>query len=167
MSLAIKVAVLVTDAKNEKILLIMEKLQSNKKSLWNSIKGSYEGIRKETLMQAAVRECFEEADVQVEITNSMGIYFLTQRRKTRIQFNFLAKIVGGKPKVPPQERQALIGEDIRDVRWFSREEVKTLKVTDFISRRAYQLVQDWISGKKYPLRLIRGIPKAGISPKNI
>lgn len=165
MNLAIKVAVLVTDEKNEKILLIKEKLETKTKSLWNVIKGSFEGFSKETLVQAAVRECFEEADVTVKITNSMGIYFMLSKGKTRIQFNFLAKILTGVPRVPPIKGQKDRGEDIQDVRWFTQKEVMNLKVSDFVSRRAYQLVQDWLAGKKYPLRVIRGIPQPGLNKK--
>lgn len=165
MNIAIKVAILVTDEKNERILLIKEKLETKNESLWNVIKGSFEGFRKETLVQAAVRECYEEADITVKITNSMGIYFMVSKGKTRIQFNFLAKILKGVPMVPPIKGQVERGEDIQEVRWFTREEVINLKVSDFVSRRAYQLVQDWLAGKKYPLRVIRGIPQPGLYKK--
>lgn len=149
MQAQIKVAVLVINKKDE-LLLIKEKLSDVKQAKWNTIKGTYEST-KETIFEAAVRECFEEASARVELTHALGVY-LYGGKAPRIQFNFLAVAKNDKVAVPNKYQQKLRNEDISEVRWFEREDLTKLKEADYVSKIAYRIVQGWLKDDaKYPL----------------
>lgn len=153
MQAQIKVAVLVVNKKG-KALLIKERLTDTEQAKWNTIKGTYEDAG-ETIFEAAVRECLEEASVKVELTHALGIY-LYGDEELRIQFNFLATAKNDKVAVPNEYHQKLRNEDISEVRWFKREELVRLKEIDYVSELAYRVVQEWLKdGKRYPLEIYK------------
>ena len=153
MQVQIKVGVLVLNKKN-KLLLIKEKLPNTKQAKWNIIKGTYED-NEETIFEAAVRECIEEASAKVKLTHALGIY-LYGDEEPRIQFNFLAVAQNDKIALPNKHHQKLRNEDITEVRWFGKGELAELKKADYVSKIAYQLIQDWLTTKdKYPLDIYK------------
>ena len=153
MKTQIKIGVLVTNKKHE-MLLIKEKLPNIKRAKWNIIKGTYED-NKETILETAVRECREEASIEVGLTHALGIYFYGDK-EPRIQFNFLAVARNDKAAVPDKYHQKLRNEDISEVRWFKIEELTKLKESDYVSRIAYQIIQDWLTTKnKFSLNLYK------------
>mgnify|MGYP001610208214 CR=1 FL=1 len=153
MKAQIKVGVLVMNERSE-ILLIKEKLPNTGQAKWNIIKGTHED-NKETVLETAVRECREEASAEVRLTHALGIYFYGDK-EPRIQFNFLATAKNDKIAVPNKYPQKLRDEDITDVRWFKREELTKLKESDYVSRIAYRIIQDWLTTKnKFPLNLYK------------
>lgn len=143
-----KVGVVVTD-KDGRVLLIKEKLEKKPVALWNIIKGSYDGG--ETIFDAAKRECLEEVVLDVELKRSLGVYISEESGKMRIQFNFLAEASDIDASVASREEQASRDEAIEEVRWFTKDEVGKMNQKEFVSTRSFELLQDWISGKSFPL----------------
>ena len=109
----IKAGVVVFDSQG-RILLIKERLASTG-ARWNIIKGTYESG--ETIFVTAIRECREEAGIDVVLTGVLGISISETDSKIRIQCNFTARTsdVGA---VPDQEQQIALDETIEEVRWF-------------------------------------------------
>jgi len=157
MDIQIKIGVIITDENNEKILLIKEKYERKGEFLWNTIRGTYGDSGDESIFDAAKRECLEEASAKIDLLNSLGVYVFKEGDKIRIQFNFLAKIIEGEPSVPSKEEQALRNESIKELRWFDKKELADLNVSDFASNRSYELVKDWMSGKKYTLEAYKQV----------
>jgi ADP-ribose pyrophosphatase YjhB (NUDIX family) len=155
MNTTIKVGLIIENKSNGGILLIKEKIKKKDRPLWNIVKGSYGDNGDETVFEAAVRECREEASVNVELTNILGIQVSKEGDQARIQFNFLAKIISGEPKIALEEEQVSRDEFIQEVKWFSRQELLELKKEEFIAEKIYEAVQDWLSGKKYPIEIIK------------
>lgn len=156
MSIKIKIGVIVVNEKDE-ILLIKEKLENKPVSLWNIIKGTYGDNGNETIFEAAVRECQEEAGVKVKLTNLLGCYIAQRPDKIRVQFNFLAKIAKGKPTLANKEEQKTRNEDINALKWFKKEDLIKMNSEEFVSNRAYVAVQDWIKEKSYSLNAIQRV----------
>ncbi|MGW8185342.1 MAG: NUDIX domain-containing protein [Candidatus Moraniibacteriota bacterium] len=155
MNIKIKVGVLV-EAEDRRVLLIKEKLDKKPVPLWNIIKGSYEGG--ETIFEAACRECQEEAQLDVKLLNSLGVYISEEKEKIRMQFNFIARAKNpSNANVVSREEQALRNEVIEEVCWFTREEITGMEENYFVSARSYSLVQDCLNGKKYPLEICRQV----------
>lgn len=150
----IKIGVIITNKEN-KILLIKEKLEDKPIPLWNIIKGTYGDNGEETIFEAAIRECQEEAGVKVNLTNLLGCYIAQRPGKTRIQFNFLAEIIEGEPSLANKKEQKSRDEDISELRWFSKEDITKMNPDEFISKRTYTAVRDWIEGKSYSLDSLR------------
>ena len=155
MNIQIKIAVIIES--EGKILLIKEKYQKKERSLWNVIKGSYGDNGDENIFEAAIRECQEEASVKVELTNALGAYVAKEGEQIRVQFNFLAKIIEGEPKVAPMNEQESRDEFIQEIKWFTKEEVLNLNKEEFISGRIHELVKDWTRGKKYSLEVCKQV----------
>lgn len=147
-------AVIVDD--NDSVLLIKEKLEKKPVALWNIVKGSYEGG--ETIIEAAIRECKEETSLDVELTESLGVYISEGSGKIRVQFNFLAHAKQEKAAAPAiKAEQEMRDEAIEEVKWFTKEEAQKLKEEEFVSLRSYQLLHDWLSGKRFPIDLCKHV----------
>ena len=155
METIVKIATVVEGDDREKVLLIKEKYEKRDRPYWNVIKGTFGDNGEESVFEAAVRECREEAGVEVEITGVLGAFVYHQNGKLRIQFNFVARILEGEPKIAPLEEQKFRDESIEEVKWFSRDELSKMSSDEFISPKAHQLIQTWLAGKKYPLEMIR------------
>jgi len=151
MNTQVKIAVVVADKSGDKTLLIKEKIKKKDRPLWNVVKGSYGDNNDESIFEAAQRECLEEASIKVELTGTLGTYISKKGDRMRIQFNFIAKIIEGEPKLAPMDEQKSRDEFIQEIEWFSKEDLSKMSPEEFISNRSYQVVQDWLSGSKYPL----------------
>lgn len=154
MDTKIKVGVVV-EGDAGRVLLIKEKLSKKPAPLWNIIKGSYDGG--ETIFEAAIRECREEASVEVVLVCSLGVYVSEEAEKIRVQFNFLAHTENMSAKLASIEEQGLRDENIEELRWFTKEEILRMKAEDFISLRTYEILHDWISGKEFPLEAYKQV----------
>lgn len=145
----LKVCLLITD--ENKVLLIKEKSGQTNNYKWNVVKGTVEN---EDIMNAALREAEEEANVKVNLKESLGVHTKYYgENKYTIYFCYMAEIVGGAPKVTDSAKQA-VGEDITEVKWFSREELKKLRVSDFVLDVSYQLIKKYLDGTKYPAKIV-------------
>ena len=141
--------------KNDQILLIKEKLEKKPTALWNIIKGSYDGG--ETIFEAAKRECREEASLDVTLSHSLGAYISEESGKIRVQFNLLARANNMDVGVAPKDTQESRNASIEDVRCFSKEEIEKMIPNDFVSARVFELLQDWMKGKKFPLAVYKQV----------
>lgn len=150
----IKVAVIVVGV-DGRVLLIKEKLPKKPMALWNTIKGSHDSG--ETIFDAAIRECKEEASIDVDLTHSLGVYVSEKEGKIRVQFNFLAHAKDSLAKLAPAEEQATRDENIQELRWFTKEEILKMNPGEFISERTSALLHDWIEGKNFPLEVCRQV----------
>jgi len=155
LDIKIKVCVFIVD-KNDNLLLIKEKSEKERRFLWNVVKGTY-GDNQESILETAVRECKEETSTNVELINALRIYIYQKGSQARIQFNFLAKIKNGIPKVPQLKKQQRRNEIISEVKWFSKNKLLKMKSNEFISPKIYESIKDWILGRKYPLEIYKKI----------
>ena len=154
MDTKIKVGVIV-EGDNNRVLLIKEKLAKKPVPLWNIIKGSYDGG--ETIFEAAIRECREEASIEISLVRSLGVYVSEEAEKIRAQFNFLARTEDTSAELASVEEQESRDENIEELRWFTKEEILKMKAEDFVSLRTYELLHDWISGKEFPLEVYKQV----------
>lgn len=160
----IKVGALV---ENEgKLFLISEKGQSTRqrrtkeKYLFNIVKGTFDPKLDKNLLATVVRECQEEINIKVKVEKLLHFIYLRENKKIRLQFNFLCKVVGkNKPKISPQAKQKIYQEHINDCKLFSKAELKKLKQKDFIDKRAYLAVSDYLLGKSLSLNVLRELIK--------
>lgn len=157
MDTKLKVGVIITDASGQKILLIQEKLAKKDCPLWNIIKGTYGDNGDETIFEVAIRECQEETSTNVELTKALGCYVSKDGEKIRIQFNFLAKIISGEPKLPKHEDQVERDESISDIKWFTKDEVSKMNPDEFVSSRTYELITSYLAGNKFPLEMYKQV----------
>lgn len=153
----IKVGALVEN--DGKLFLISEKGQS-KKYLLNIVKGTFDPKVDKNLLATVVRECREEINIKVKVEKLLNFIYLRENKKIRLQFNFLCKVVGkNKPKISSKAKQKKYQESISDCKLFSKDELKKLKQKDFIDKRAYLAVGDYLSGKSLSLTVLREIIK--------
>lgn len=152
----IKIGVIITD-NDERVLLIKEKINKNSKPLWNIIKGSYGDYGRESIFEAAIRECEEEAGVKTELVGLLGCYISQQGEEVRVQPTFLGKITGGEPALATEKSQLSRNEHISELRWFTKEEIERLNSEEFISQRIFLIIQDWMKGSNYSLKSIKQI----------
>ena len=154
MDTKIKVGVIVV-GDDGRVLLIKEKLHKKPTPLWNTIKGSHDSG--ETIFDAAIRECKEEVSIDVNLTHSLGVYVSEKEGKIRVQFNFLAHAKDALAKLAPPDEQASRDENIQELRWFTKDEILKINPEEFVSGRAYELLHDWISGKEFPIEVIKQV----------
>jgi ADP-ribose pyrophosphatase YjhB (NUDIX family) len=150
MTLKLKVGIVI--AENDRILLIRERSRPGDPYKWHIVRGTME--KGESVTATALRECREETGLEVQLTDLLGCYAYQSGAGTRIQFTFLASISGGAPQVPPQDQQLLCGDDICEVRWFTKDEAAALSQEELLSRQAYLALQAYLAGTRYPLSLL-------------
>jgi len=154
----IKVGALVTNQVGDKALFIKEKIKKKDRPLWNIIQGTYGDRENETILEATIRECKEEALVNVEVKNFLGAYISSDETKFRALFAFLVEATEGKPAIPRKEDQDLRQESIIEVKWFTREEIASIPKEEFISSRSFAIVHQWLRNESYPLAMYKQIP---------
>lgn len=148
-----KVAVVVENSQKQ-VLLIREKTPRYPQFGWNTIKGSVDPG--ESLTEAVVRECREEAGVRVELQNLIGIHEVISGEEQKLQFNYVVTTEDS-GQVPDQKDQEVRDEAIEEVRWFTWEELESLAEDQMLNKRAYQVIQEYLGGKVYPLELFTQI----------
>lgn len=148
----IKVGVII--AFKNRILLIKE--WSNKKNgyFWNIIKGTYGDVLNESIKECAIRESLEEAGLVVHLKYLLPCIVLHNEKKSQIQYNFIAKKASDKIIPPSQAEQMTRNEDITEIKWFSKKEIRGLKEDDFVSEKSYMAIHDWIDKKTIPLAFL-------------
>jgi len=151
----IKIGVLVE--KNNKLLLIKELNSSDEKYYWNIIKGTFEHKKDKNFIETAKRECREEAGIFIKVNHLQGIMYLYRKNVT--QFNFLASIQKGVPKIAKADDQKKENKDIIGIKLFTRNELKKIKESEFMNERAYLAVSEWLKGAKHNLDVFKFISK--------
>jgi len=144
-SVNLKICLLIEEG--EKVLLIKEKSEKDGGYKWNVVKGTVEN---EDILSGAVREAKEEVGVKVSLSNSLGVhvkYYGGDSNKYTVYFLYSAKIVNGEPKLTDSIEQAGRSEDIVELKWFTKEELKKLKVEDFVSDVSFLLAKKWLNNE--------------------
>ena len=153
MELKIKISVIITD-KDHGVLLLKEKTEKHDRPLWNIVKGTFGDHDNENIFEAAIRECKEEAGVEVKLEKTTGCYVIQKDGDFKLQFNFIGKITQGSPQIAEAKEQASRNEDISDIRWFTPDEIRKIDSKEFISKKIFLMVQDWLNNKTYPLDIV-------------
>ncbi len=138
--------------KNGRFLLVEEHSEGFVHTVFNQPAGHVEAG--ETLIDAAIRETFEETAHRVEINHLLGIYSYTPPMfpdHTYYRFCFLAHVLD-------VDTEAQLDTDIVAAVWMTPDELE-------ISARArsplvLKAIQDALAGKKYPLSLVYEHPFA-------
>lgn len=144
----IKIGVLII--RNESALLIKEWSNKRKDYFWNFIKGTFEDDLDKTITDCAVREAVEEAGVTVKLENFINCS-VKYENKITTYLNFSASIIEGEPILDSTSNQKSRGEDIKAIRWFSKEEIRNINENEFISNIVYAAINDWLEGKQSSL----------------
>ncbi|MDH4582593.1 NUDIX hydrolase [Pseudomonas sp. BN415] len=103
----------------------------------------------ETLLEAAIRETFEETGWEVELTAVTGIYLYTAPSNgvTYQRVCFAAKPLRHHPDHP-------LDEGIIGPRWLTRDELLASK-DRWRSHLVLRCIDDYVTGERFPLSLIR------------
>lgn len=128
--------------KDGKYLLVQEGKPENY-GLWNLPGGHVDPG--EHLIAAAIREAKEEASLEVEIENLLGV-FSDVRDYHSFHFMFNGKIVNGTPKT---------GDNILDCKWVTLDEWKDIPEYETLNYWKFQKVIERLeAGMSYPLEVI-------------
>ncbi|KKU90856.1 MAG: hypothetical protein UY21_C0016G0001 [Microgenomates group bacterium GW2011_GWA1_48_10] len=101
-------------------------------------------------MMAAIREAKEEIDVDVELTDVIGIYVVDRSDSASgLAFVFRGKITSG--EITPKE-----GE-IMNYRFFEPQEIQALTENGQLYKPEYNTVgvRDWIEGETYAIGVLK------------
>ncbi len=148
MKISVKVTILVTH--QNKILLIQEYLEKRGGYFWNLIKGTYGDVEGESLLEAAIRECQEEAGLDVKITGFFDFLQVQKKDETKIQFNFLGETVSAETKLAEKTEQEQRAEAIAKAQWFAPDEIEKLPGEILADPHILHLVKKY-KEKKYRL----------------
>ncbi len=130
--------------KQGKFLVVEE--MSNDRLVYNQPAGHLDPD--ETLVQACVRETYEESGWHVEVTNFMGIskYVAPHKDTIYYRFTFIAKALS-------HDAQAKLDEGIQQALWLSFDELKQQK-DKLRSPLVLKDIEQYLNGQSYPLSLI-------------
>jgi hypothetical protein len=86
----------------------------------------------------------------------LNIIYLSDKNKNKyvIQFNFIASIIKGLPKLAKKAAQKKLNEDIIELKFFTKNELKKIKKSNFMNERSFLAVKEWLKGKKYNLSVL-------------
>lgn len=151
MEKTIKVGVLIVN--KDKILLIKEWSENKNDYCWNIIKGTYDDSVDKQVLDCAIREAQEEANAAITVDGFINIV-IKYGYNIRFYINFIASITNGEPHTASKNDQSLRKEDIKEVRWFTKTELKNMKEVEFINDVAFEAINKWINKEIYPLNLL-------------
>jgi ADP-ribose pyrophosphatase YjhB (NUDIX family) len=103
----------IAEREDDKIVLVLRG-ENPRKGLWGLPAGFME--IDETVEQAALRECFEETGLTVELGELWGVwsYYHEYKQTSGVLVLYAARVVGGEPRA---------GSDSAEVRFFAPEEI--------------------------------------------
>ena len=106
----------------------------------------------ESLQEAVVRETLEETAWFVRPTAITGLYqwVSPQSHKTYLRVCFIAACL--------EQRDGMLDKDILQVMWLSKNEISQ-RSNQLRSPMVMQCIDDYISGKCFPLSFINHIPQ--------
>lgn len=144
MPINLKVGILIK--RRGKLLLIHERQTETSKLKWNIVKGTVDPSDR-TLTAAAIREVREEVGLRIHPAGILNIAQRLRRKHPVVQVNFLATSMRGAAKVSSKKFQQSLNEDITEIRWFTRAELKKLKLKDCMNDRVTQAIRLWLQRK--------------------
>lgn len=154
MDTQIKVGVLIV--KKEKVLLIKEWSTNKKGYFWNFVKGTFDPSIDKTLEDCAKREALEEAGAAIKLKNFINLT-IKHGFNTRIYVNLIAEITKGKPTLPPSKDQKGRNEDIKEIKWMNKKDLKKINKEEFINDVVYEAILKWTKSEFYPLELLEEV----------
>lgn len=107
---------------------------------------------KETILEAAVREGFEETGCPVVLESLTGIYDYVKDYETIYRFCFRAHL----KEIPEHLQAADPDQEILNVRFYTKEEIYAGK-EHWRTRLVGLCMDDYFKGKSYPLELITAL----------
>lgn len=142
-----------------RVLLIKERHNPKHDYKWNIIKGTFEPGKDASILETAIREAKEEANAKIKLKYFLSAYYLLDGNKSLMMFAFIADLLDPKIEVSPQEIQMKYGdESVIEVKLFNKQELSKLKPEDFVGRRGYLAVRDYLKGTKFPLNAVQTLP---------
>lgn len=143
----VKVLVIIANTHGD-FLLLKERTKHTPEPKYNFIRGTYD-IPGEILIDTAKRECNEEAGIdEFEHFELESIREFYGAEKTRIYYIYRAYTFKD-PIVPCRTEQAKLHEDISCCQWMGKEDILSLKESDFVDPIVYSIAQS-ILNKKTP-----------------
>jgi 8-oxo-dGDP phosphatase len=131
--------------KDGKIILVQES-KPPACGLWNTPAGHIE--KGETPLEGAKREVKEETGLDIEITDLLGVYIgksLFYPNRITAKITFRGSVVGGGIQFKKDE--------ILDAKWFTPSEILAMKDSEL--RGIRKEIEDFITGKKYPIETVK------------
>ena len=130
-----------------RILMVRED-QPGEGIVWNQPVGHLDAG--EDVMQAALRETYEETGLQVELTGLLGVYVWVQGDgDTLIRVCFTARFAGG--ELGPVDREV-----VQEAVWLTREEIDAIRPR-LRNPVALRCLDDYYAGKRFPLDAVTRI----------
>lgn|SRR3989344_2062567 len=123
-------------------------VKNEKSGLWSLASGKIEF--RESPEHALVRECRQEIGTYVDVNNLVGVYQFVSMNKNWITDFVYACTLKGEPRiVRPRE--------ISEIAWLSLDDLHKLRIKGELRSGKAQTnpIEDYISGKSYPLGIIR------------
>lgn len=105
---------------------------------------------RESILDAARREGYEETGCEVELVALTGIYDYVKDYETIERFCFAARLKSVPESFTPRDPD----HEIRNVRWYTREEIMEGK-GKWRTRLVGLCMEDYLSGQRLPLSTIR------------
>ena len=135
---------------NNKILLIKELNDHNKKYYWNLIKGTFDGEKDRAIKNTIQRECIEEINAKIKIKKLLNTVYYRDQNNIRVLFNFLCSLENKNVFLNNQKIQKSYKENIKEIKFFTKNEIKKIKRKDFMNEAIYISIQNFIKkqGKK-------------------
>lgn len=135
---------------NNKILLIKELNDHNKKYCWNLIKGTFDGVKDHTIKNTIQRECIEEINAKIKIKKLLNTVYYRDQNNIRVLFNFLCSLENKNVFLNNQKIQKSYKENIKEIKFFTKNEIRKIKKKDFMNEAIYISIQNFIKkqGKK-------------------
>jgi ADP-ribose pyrophosphatase YjhB (NUDIX family) len=112
--------------------------------------------KRESVLDAAVRECLEETGYETELTDLIGVYETNHKSADYIRFSFVARLKSESPIAEPTD------EDVMEVLWMPIQELKARR-QEWRPGATTRTLDDYFAGKRYPLHLIGQVGKVDIS----
>lgn len=130
------------------LLLIKEINSKDKKYYLNIIKGTFDSEKDKDLLATARREALEEAGVKISIKGFFNIMIKSKKDSTTIQINLIANLANKNFKLTSASEQLKENEDICEVKFYTKNDLKKMKKGDFMNERAFIATREWLEGKK-------------------
>lgn len=156
----LKVGVLIEN--NGRLLLIKERNWKNGKYQWNIIKGTHNSLKDKNLIDTVMRESLEEANAIIKIESLQNIIYLKKHNQPFIQLNFIAKLKHIKKNpinkiLKPKKHDDGRSEDIIEIKFFNKTELKKMKIGELIGERAYISIQNWLNNESFPIKALKNV----------
>lgn len=133
------------------VLLIRERNNRIHQYRWNIIKGTFEPGKDSNIIETAIREAKEEANARIKVKYFLSTYYLLDGNNAIMMFTFIADLISQIDVLTRNQGVESNNENITRVKFFSRQELSSLKPEDFVGMRGYLAIQDYLEGKKFPL----------------